>query len=87
MKNIFFIMAISAILFTSCENNSTRKTETHKHEDGSEHVNHNNTSNVAPEQELFDIDNDSLSIKNDTLKSEHEKEHSHSHEGGHEHKH
>ncbi len=87
MKNIFFAILASAFLFSSCVNNSEKKTNIHMHDDGSEHVNHDNTFNEAPEQELFEIEHDSISAKKDTLKSEHEKEHTHAHEGGHEHKH
>ena len=80
-------MAISAILLSSCGNDSNKKTDMHTHEDGSEHVNHGNTFNGAPEQELFDVEHDSISAKKDTLKCEHEKEHTHAHGGGHEHRH
>ncbi len=87
MKNIFFTIAMSAILLSSCGNDTNKKTDMHTHEDGSEHVNHDNAFNEAPEQELFEIEHDSISAKKDTLKSDAKKEHSHSHEGGHEHKH
>lgn len=87
MKNIFFALVASAILFSSCGNNSEKKTSTHTHDDGSEHVNHDATPEVAPEQEVFEIESDSLTVDSDTITSETKKEHSHSHEGAHEHAH
>lgn len=85
MKNIFLTVAVLVILLSSCGINSNKKTDTHTHEDGTEHINHDNGSVEAPEQEVFEMEKDSLSTKNDTLKSDHEKEHSHSHEDGHKH--
>lgn len=87
MKNIFFAIVASAILFSSCGNNSEKKTNTHMHDDGSEHVHHDAAPDVAPEQEVFELESDSLTVKNDTIKCEAKKEHSHSLEGGHEHAH
>ena len=85
MKNIFFTVAILVFLLSSCGTNSNKKTDTHTHEGGSEHVNHDNASDVAPKQEAFEVDNDSLHTEKDTMKNEHENEHSH--EDGHEHTH
>lgn len=85
MKNTFLIITILFIFLSSCGINSTKKTDSHTHDDGTEHINHDNSSVTAPKQELFEIDNDSLSIDKDTLKSEHDNEHSHSHEDGHKH--
>lgn len=85
MKNIFLTIAIIAILFSSCRNNSSKKTDTHIHDDGTEHVNHDNSTEKMPKQELFEVKVDSLTFKKDSLKSEHETEHSH--DGGHKHKH
>lgn len=87
MKNIFFTIAIFIILLSSCRNKSNRKTNTHIHDDGTEHIDHENGSVATPKQELFELEFDSLHIEKDTLNSEHETEHSHSHEGGHEHTH
>lgn len=87
MKNIFFAILASAFLFSSCVNNSEKKTNIHMHDDGSEHVNHDATPDVAPKQEVFELESDSLTVENDTIKSDAKKEHSHSHEGGHEHAH
>lgn len=85
MKNIFLTVTISIILLSSCGVNSTKKVDAHIHEDGTEHTNHDNSSVTTPKQELFEIENDTLSNENETLKNEHEKEHSHSHEDGHKH--
>lgn len=87
MKNIFFTVAIIVILLSSCRNKSNNKSDTHVHDDGTEHVNHDNDPVNAPVQESFEVDIDSLHLEKDTLKNEHETEHSHSHEGGHEHTH
>ena len=87
MKNIFFTIAILVILLSSCRNKSNKKTDTHVHDDGTVHINHDNSSVAAPKQESFEVDIDSLHNEKDTLKNEHETEHSHSHEDGHEHSH
>ena len=85
MRNIFFTIAICAILFSSCHNNSSKKTDTHLHEDGTEHINHDNSEEKMPKQELFEVEADSLTIKNDSLNSDQKMEHSH--DDGHIHKH
>ena len=85
MKNIFFTIAIFAILLGSCRNNSAKKTDTHIHDDGTEHINHDNNEEKMPEQELFEVEIDSLTIKKDSLNSDQETEHSH--DGVHKHKH
>lgn len=85
MKNIFYTIAILIILLSSCRNKSNKNSDTHVHEDGTEHVNHENNSVTTPKQESFEVEIDSLTIEKDTLKSEHEK--AHSHEDGHEHTH
>jgi len=85
MKNIFLAIAIFAILLSSCRNKSTINTDTHIHEDGTEHVNHDTGLDEAPEQEVFDVEIDSLTTEKDSLKSEHEE--MHSHDGGQNHKH
>jgi len=88
MKKIFFAIVASAFLFSSCGNSADKKTNTHTHEDGSEHINHdNNTHDEAPEQEVFELNSDPLHTEKDTMKSKHESAHSHSHEDGHEHTH
>jgi hypothetical protein len=87
MKNLFFAIAASAFLFSSCVNNSEKKTNIHKHDDGSQHVNHDATPDISPEQEVFELKGDSLTVEKDTIKSKAKKEHSHAHEGGHEHAH
>lgn len=89
MKNIFVAIAMAAfaILFSSCGNNPDKKTNTHTHDDGSEHINHDNSHEALPEQEVFELESDSLPVKKDTLNIEHQEEHTHSHEDGHEHSH
>ena len=87
MKNALFVIAIFVIVLSSCRNKSTKKTDTHVHDDGTVHNNHNDGSVAAPKQESFEVDVDSLYHEKDTLKEEHEKAHSHSHEDGHEHTH
>lgn len=84
MKDIFLLMALSAILFSSCGNKSSKNTDSHTHEDGTEHVNHDN-SEISPKQELFEVEIDSITVEKDSLKSEQKTEHSH--DGGHKHKH
>lgn len=85
MKNILYTIAILLIILSSCVNKSNKNTDTHIHEDGTEHVNHESGSVTTPKQESFEVEIDSLTIIKDTLKSEHETEHSH--EDGHEHTH
>ena len=80
-----FLEKITSVLSVKNTKVENKKTDTHTHEDGSEHVNHDATPEVAPEQEVFEIESDSLTVENDSLKSEHETEHSH--EDGHGHKH
>jgi len=87
MKNLFFAIIAAAFLFSSCGNNSEKKTNTHTHHDGSVHNNHDESHEVAPKQEVFEVESDSIEVKNDTSKTEAKKEHSHSHNGGHTHKH
>ena len=85
MKNILSAIAIFAILLSSCQNNSSKQTDTHIHEDGTEHINHENSAETTPKQELFEVENDSLTIEKDSLNSKAGK--MHSHDDGHEHKH
>lgn len=85
MKNILFAIAIFAISLSSCGNKSTKETGTHTHDDGTVHENHNHGSEEMPEQELFEVQIDSLSNEKDSLKSEDKTEHSH--DGGHKHTH
>jgi len=85
MKNIIFIVAIFSILFSSCRNNSIKKSDTHIHDDGTEHINHDNGAGMMPEQELFEVEIDSITIDKDSLISDHEKVHSH--DGGQKHEH
>jgi hypothetical protein len=87
MKKLFFTVAVVIILLSSCRNKANKKPDTHVHDDGTEHVNHDNDTIKAPAQESFEVDIDSLQVEKDTLKNEHEGEHSHSHEDGHEHTH
>lgn len=85
MKNIFYTIAILLIILSSCVNKSNKNTDSHVHEDGTEHVNHENGSVTTPQQESFEVEIDSLANINDTLKREHKTEQSH--EDGHEHTH
>lgn len=86
MKNTFIIIAF-AMMFGSCTNSSNKKTDTHTHDDGSVHTDHKNGTESAPNQEVFEVNKDSLEIKKDSLKTKIKAEHSHSHEDGKEHKH
>lgn len=85
MKNTFLLLALVAILISSCVNKHSKNTDTHVHEDGTEHVNHDNSSEKMPQQESFEVITDSLSNGNDTIKKTLKKEHSHGH--GHTHTH
>lgn len=87
MKKFFFSVLALAIFLGSCGNNSNDQTDSHTHDDGSVHNNHVNDSEVAPEQEVFEVQKDSVQLENDSLKSVDESEHSHSHDDGKEHKH
>lgn len=89
MKNIFFAITLAAfiIIFISCGNIADKKTNTHTHDDGTEHNNHNHAYEAEPEQEVFELKGDSLPTEKDTLMNEHKNEHSHTHEDGHEHTH
>jgi hypothetical protein len=87
MKNIFIAIVVFAFIFSSCGNNSNKKTNIHTHDDGTEHINHDHAYDTVPDQEVFELDGDSLSDIKDTLNHTHENEHSHSHDDGHEHTH
>lgn len=81
MKYTFLSLAIIAIIFSACVNNSSK----HTHEDGTEHVNHKNETENIPQQESFEVTTDSVTEPTDTLKSEQKEEHSH--DNGHKHTH
>lgn len=84
MKNILLLMAFFAILFSACATNTSKNADTHTHEDGTVHENHKN-SEISPEQELFEVEADTLALENDSLQTEQKTEHTHA--GGHKHKH
>lgn len=81
------------MVLSSCTNSSNKEMDTHTHEDGAVHTNHNDdAAESTPNQEVFEVSKDSIQIKNDSLKTDSLKtkikaEHTHSHEGGKEHKH
>jgi len=85
MKTIFLAIAISAFVFSSCRHNSSESSDTHTHEDGTVHSNHSHSHSEEdmPQQEVFEVEIDSLSQKTDSMKQQVE----HSHNGGHTHKH
>lgn len=87
MKKFFFTVLAMAIFLISCGDKSNEKTDTHIHEDGSLHSNHDDGSVVMPEQEVFEVQKDSVQLEKDTLKSVDESDLKHSHESGEEHKH
>jgi len=87
MKKILFIIAALAILFSSCGTRTNENTDSHTHDDGTVHADHQNGSDTIPEQEIFEVQNDSDQLGKDTLKSADESDHEHSHENGHEHQH
>lgn len=84
MKNSLLLMAFFVILFSGCATNTSKNADTHTHEDGTEHENHKH-SEISPEQELFEVEIDSMAVENDSLKTEQNTEHTHA--GGHKHKH
>ena len=51
MKKTFLSIFLLAILVGSCGDKSSKNSNTHTHEDGTEHVNHDTTMEKAPEQE------------------------------------
>ena len=73
MKKILFILAVTTILFSSCGSRANENTDSHTHEDGTVHSDHQNSSDTIPEQEVFEVQEES--------------DHEHSHEEGHEHQH
>ena len=85
MKKTFLSIFLLAILVGSCGDKSSKNSNTHTHEDGTEHVNHDTTMEKAPEQEVFEVEIDSSAVEKNSLKSKQETEHSH--DGGHKHKH
>ncbi len=86
MKKLLFVLMVLAITVSSCGSRTNEKTDTHTHDDGSQHTNHNESTDEAPKQELIEI-HDSVQSEKDTLINKHESDHEHSHETGKEHKH
>jgi hypothetical protein len=83
MKKIFSIIAILAIVFavSSCGNKKKKDSQahdTHVHEDGSVHENHDNDT---PAQESFEVKEDSDAHQHNTDEHAHE----HGDEAGHDH--
>ena len=87
MNKLFFAIIALTIIISSCGNEANTDSNVHTHDDGSLHENHDNKSNTVPEQESFDIKNDSVNLVIDTIVHEEESDHTHSHEHGTEHKH
>ncbi|MDQ3192916.1 MAG: hypothetical protein M3Q58_15100 [Bacteroidota bacterium] len=89
MKNSIFILAITALLFTGCDNKKSNEhshdsegthehtDNSHEHEDGSVHQDHQDAEHI---QEEFNVESDSTSVK----KEEQSQSHSHK-EGDHQH--
>lgn len=73
MKKLLFIIAVTTILFSSCGSRTNEHTDSHNHDDGSVHADHQNNSDTIPEQEVFEVKDES--------------DHEHSHEEGHDHQH
>ncbi len=87
MKKLFFTVLAMVVLLSSCGSRSNTQTNTHTHDDGSEHASHSNESSATPDQESFELKHDSTHIKKDSVKSEDHSDHEHSHENGEAHKH
>lgn len=74
MKKIFFLASICAfVLITSCNNNNTESKNTHQHEDGSAHDDHDTTKPVQQEFNVTDT------TKKDTIGHTHKDGEKHSH--------
>jgi hypothetical protein len=80
MKTLIITLALVGILLSSCSNNSSNNKDTHVHDDGTKHSNHDHKTDETPKQEQFEVGND-------TLKNGEENNHTHSHDGGHDHTH
>jgi putative ABC transport system permease protein len=86
MKNPILLLAIAALLFAGCRDKKSNEHEhdgeaahdhtegVHKHEDGSEHEDHQDTEHT---QEEFRVGSDSISNKTEV--HDHEGEHGHQH--------
>lgn len=77
MKKIFFILAITALLISSCGNKKQKEsTSTHTHSDGSVHAGatHDEAGSGTINQESFEVKND-----NDSVHHDEEAEHNHEH--------
>ena len=74
MRKMLFVSSICAAMFfvSSCGNNNS-KTDTHIHEDGSTHSDHDTTKPVQQEFNVTD------SIKKDTTTHKHDDGSTHSH--------
>lgn len=84
MKKILFILAITALVISSCGNKKKKDTVgTHTHEDGTVHANDAHSQDTAePKQEAFEVKTDSDSEhKHDTDEHSHE----HGEDDGHDH--
>lgn len=73
MKKLFLIASISAFVFTTSCNSGTEKKDTHKHDDGSTHTDHDTTKPVQQEFNVADT------IKKDTATHTHPNGAKHSH--------
>lgn len=73
MKKILLLASISVFVLTTSCNNSTESKNTHQHEDGSTHEDHDTTKPVQQEFNVAD------SAKTDTTVHTHEDGEKHSH--------
>lgn len=73
MKKLLLLISITAFLLTTACNSGTEKKDTHTHDDGSSHADHDTTK---PEQQEFNVAD---TIKKDTTTHTHAKGEKHSH--------
>lgn len=86
MKKILLIISVAAFIFSSCNNNPSQS-DSHKHEDGTEHKDgeHAHSSDtVKPSQSSFEIV-DGDTVKTETKCSDHGSDHNHGSEKSHNH--
>jgi len=83
MKKLFFTALVLTFLLGSCGNRSNKNTDTHSHEDGTEHTDHQ--SDTIPKQESFEVHDESDHLKKDSLEKASKDEHKHESGKGHKH--
>ncbi|WP_430816437.1 hypothetical protein [Carboxylicivirga sp. RSCT41] len=93
MRKLLFIMAVSALILSSCGTKKAEQKEgTHVHADGTVHEAH---EHEAPSQEAFEVkehdcskcSKDSCATKEECTTHEEKHQHDHDHEHGHDHDH